>query len=269
MSDKAIKQIISLIKQDDMKGISLLYELYYKKIYAIAFVILKDHQKSEDTVHNVILKLINMDKAMLPNEKEVAWLNKVIKNAAIDVMRKDSKIVFSDDMESLLSCSKSISDYVDLDGFNQMIKGLDEKRKNIITLRVIGDYTFKDISKILSINVNTVRWLYNTGLTKIKKTLIALGVVTLSFFIVFAISLTVSLVWNDLEITYLWDIVSLGIGSSNSHMQLGVLEISPSAILLLYSGYMFIVQLLLFIFSYHNAYELPTKAKLKKKNKNS
>ncbi|MBQ7977328.1 MAG: hypothetical protein IJ301_01840, partial [Clostridia bacterium] len=192
----------------------------------------------------------------------------VVQNASIDVVRKDRRVIAVEDVEPMLP-SKDISEYVDLDGFNDMIKGLDDKRKSIITLRVIGDHQFKDIAKMLSINVNTVRWLYNTGISKLKKTLIALGSVTLTFFVVFIVSMIVNLAWFNMELTYMWQIIGLSFGGI-SNSQVSTLEIYPNVVLWLYSGMMCLIIIPLFAFCYHNAYELPTKAKLKKKNcKNS
>lgn len=263
MSSKVIKHIISLIKQGDMEGIALLYSLYFNKLYSIAFSILKDHQKSEDAVHNVILKFIKMDKSLLPNENEIAWLYKVVQNASIDVVRKERKMIAVEDIEPMLP-SKDISEYVDMDGFNDMIKGLDDKRKSIITLRVIGDYQFKDIAKMLSINVNTVRWLYNTGISKLKKALIALGSTAIAFLMIFITSLIVEIAWLNVEFTYLLQVFGLSVGGYGESFS-STINVHPNTILLLYSGLMTLTSIPLFAFCYHNAYELPTKAKIKNK----
>lgn len=263
MSNKEMKQIFDLIRKDRNRGIELLYSSQYNKLYAIAFMVCKDHYKSEDVVHNVILKLMSMEVDKLPEDNEISWLTKVIKNATIDVIRKDKKIVLPIDIESL--CNKnSICNYANVDGFDEMLIGLDEKRKKIITLKVLGNYTFNEISLITGINASTARWFYNTGISKIKKSLIAIGSVTMLFLLLFVASLVVEVVWLEVELTYMLQIAGLNFGGLNENI-VGHIEISPNTILLLYSAIISIILTIFFAFCYHNAYELPTKAKNKKR----
>ncbi len=55
-----------------------------------------------------------------------------------------------------------------MDEFHSIIKGLDEKRREIVTLKILGGYTHKEIAQMTGKPQGTVRWLYNTAIKKLK-----------------------------------------------------------------------------------------------------
>lgn len=262
MTDKIAKEMMDLIRKGDLEGVVMLYDLYYNKLYAMAFTITKNHHTSEDIVQNVVFKLLNMEKSLIPKENELAWLYKVVKNCAIDEVRRNSKLFYAEKMESLLQ-KKGIADYVNLNEFNDMLEGLDERRKNIITLRVLGEYTFVEISKMLDINVNTVRWLYNSGIKKLKNILATIGIITAGFLLTFIINLLIVLMEIDFQMVYLMHGTRLALGIGGIIDANESYELVPNILILLYSGAMSLLLIIFSTFAYFNVHELPTKAKKK------
>ena len=63
---------------------------------------------------------------------------------------------------------KNIHDIVDMDTYYSMIKGLDEKQRQIVTLKVMGGYTHKEIADMLGKPVGTIQWIYNTSIKRLK-----------------------------------------------------------------------------------------------------
>lgn len=261
MTDKIAKEMMNLIRKGDLEGVTTLYNLYYNKLYAIAFTITKNHHTSEDIVQNVVFKLLKVEKNLIPNENELAWLYKVVKNCAIDEVRRSSKLYYAEEMELLLS-KKEIADYVNLNEFNDMLEGLDERRKSIITLKIVGEYTFVEISQMLDINVNTVRWLYNSGIKKLRNILGTIGIITIGFLLTFIINLLVVLIDIDFKMVYLVQGATLALGLGTIGTSEAV-ELLPSILILLYSGAMSLLFIIFSTFTYFNVYELSTKAKKK------
>ena len=52
---------------------------------------------------------------------------------------------------------------------------LDPKRQNVVTLKVLGGLSHKEIAQLLSMPVGTVQWLYNTSIKSLRRTLTALA----------------------------------------------------------------------------------------------
>ena len=260
MNSKEVKEIFNLIRQNRKLGVEKLYQTYYAQLYAIAFSIIKDHYKSQDIVHDVILRLLEMDDSLLPTDGELSWLATIIKNTTLNIINRDKKIEYRDGLGNLEE--KNIEDTVDLEEFNKMIKDLDDMRKQVLSLRILGDYNFNEIGIILSIGARKARYYYNTSLKKVKNTIIALGTITISLLVLFALNV----IFAVLEV-----VPTVGMGESFSSTIIGAItgQISYEQFDVMwieYTGYMFLLFTAILAFFYHNAYELPIKVKRKKKN---
>lgn len=72
--------------------------------------------------------------------------------------------------------NKDIHDFVDMDTYYSMIKGLNDEQRQVVTLKVLGGYTHKEISKMLGKPIGTIQWLYNVSIKKLKITLTSIMV---------------------------------------------------------------------------------------------
>lgn len=63
---------------------------------------------------------------------------------------------------------REIYDFVDMEAYCAMIKGLNEEQRKIVTLKVLGGYTHKEIAQMLGKPIGTIQWIYNTSIKKLK-----------------------------------------------------------------------------------------------------
>ena len=61
-----------------------------------------------------------------------------------------------------------IHDFVDMDMYYSMIKGLKDEQRQVVTLKVLGGYTHKEIAAMLGKPIGTIQWIYNTSVKKLK-----------------------------------------------------------------------------------------------------
>jgi len=187
-----LKEIFAMLRQGDKRGVELLYSFHYDKMFGAAFSVLKNREKSEDVVQNVVLKLLALDSDKFPTEAESTWLYKVVKNEAIDFVKKDKPCAPIENALDSLMTENSIDNYVDMDAFNSLVSKLDRQREEIVTLKILGGYTHKEIASMLNMKIGTVQWLYATAITKLKVilsslmalilTLLPLGIIELLIF---------------------------------------------------------------------------------------
>lgn len=163
-----IEKIFELIRNGDKKGFALLYELHYNKMYGIAFSVCKNQHQSEDIVHNVIYKLWNLDIEKLPEQYELTWLYRVVKNEAISYIREERKDICIDTLYNLGIPDKHIEDTIDMESFLHTIKPLNEYQRIVVSLKILGGYTHKEISILLGKPIGTIQWLYNSSIKKLK-----------------------------------------------------------------------------------------------------
>lgn len=165
-------------------GVEMLYRQYYTPMYGIAFSVLKNENDSRDAIHNVVEKLLSINASSLPKANEAGWLYTVVKNESIDLLKKKSDILPID--ESYIVShefeANEIDALIDMDSYQKMIKNLDPRRQEIVTLKVLGGFTHNEISKILNIPIGTVQWLYATAMAKLKKSIVALLIASMLAF---------------------------------------------------------------------------------------
>ena len=177
-----VKHIFDLLRSGKKnEGIELLYTHHYNKMYGIAFSFVKKEDVSQDVVHNVVYKMLKLDSDKFPTKYELTWLYTVVKNEAMSFFRNTKPTISIDDVELPLFQEVQIDEFVDMDEYYSMIRNLNEKQKEIVTLKVLGGYTHKEISEMLGKPIGTIQWIFNTSIKKLKRTLISfIGVMILA-----------------------------------------------------------------------------------------
>ena len=152
-----------------------LYEEYKKLVYAIAFSVLQDKDNSEDVVQKVYIKIWKMDKQNLPKTNEASWLYSITKNEAIDFIKNKKTLIDIDELYYISEEDKELAKIIDIDSYNRIISKLNDQEKEIISLKILSNLSFKEISAILNIPEGTVKWKYYKSLHTLKLLLGNLG----------------------------------------------------------------------------------------------
>lgn len=152
-----IKDVFIRIRAGDPAGFEMLYRDYFRTLYGIAFSVVKNEDTCYDVVQNVMIKLYTMDAALLPKDHEMTWLYKVTKNEALMLLRKEKPVVPLDHLPDFAQQDPDIHDLVDMDYYYSVIGRLDEKQQKIVTMKVLGGMTHREIAEILSLPPGTVQ----------------------------------------------------------------------------------------------------------------
>lgn len=183
-----ILAIILAIQDDKVRTfVEKIYDNYSEQMYKTAYDILRNHYDAEDTVHDVIVKIIDkVDYFRVPKNEQ--GLKKVIaittRNHAINKYKEnqrrslktvsitqinedgesyDNELIDIDssfDMEEVLICEENIKI------LQELIDKLDTKYRDVFVLMSQG-YNYKEISEIMEISVENVRKRFSRGKAKI------------------------------------------------------------------------------------------------------
>lgn len=181
MNKKELKDIFNKMKDSDETALEQLYQKYGNLVYGIAFGILKNKEDSEDTVQNVFCKLYKMDKEKLPSDKEACWLYTLSKNEAISLYRRKNEDVDLDSIYGIEENNNEIDKSIDILEFNRLINSLNEKEKQIISLKILSELSFDEIAKFLNEPVGTIKWRYYKSLHSLKLLFSNLGMFIITF----------------------------------------------------------------------------------------
>ena len=66
---------------------------------------------------------------------------------------------------------------------NKIIEKLKQTEKEIISLRIIGNLSFQEISKLLNLSIGTVEWKYYKSIKELRRLINNLGIFTTIFII--------------------------------------------------------------------------------------
>ena len=180
---KDLHQIFQRIISSDETAVEELYKNYKELVINIAFSIVKNRDLSEEIAQIVFVKIIKIDKSKLPISNESSWLYSVTKNEIIEYLRKQHNEIDIDDIYDIPNLKNEIDEIIDIDNFNTIIKCLDEKEKEIVSLKIISDFTFKEIAEILRIPIGTVQWKYYKAVHTLKIFISNLAMFVITFLI--------------------------------------------------------------------------------------
>lgn len=182
INKEELKEIFKGIYNGEELKFNELYTKYYGLVYSIAFSVLKNKENAEDISQTIFTKIYSLPKNQLPTKSEASWLYSITKNEALNFIRKHKNSINIDDVYFIDEVNQ-IEKIISKDSYNRIMSKLDDKEREIVSLKVVSNLSFREISKLLNIPIGTVQWRYYKSLNTLK-----LWITNLSIFIV-AISL--------------------------------------------------------------------------------
>ena len=176
-----LKAIFNEIRNGNKEKIEELYKRYNKMIYGVAFGILKNKEDSEDIVQTVFSKLYIIDKEKIPRDNEATWLYAVTKNETLLLLRKKHDTYDIEKVYNIENKDNEINKLIDKENYNQLINKLDNKEKEIVSLKIISNFSFKQISELLGEPIGTVKWRYYKSIYALRIMLSNLGMFIVTF----------------------------------------------------------------------------------------
>lgn len=181
INQKEMREIFVGIKNNEEASFNKLYEKYHRIVYGISFSILKNKENSEDVMQNVFSKIYELDKAKLPDKNEASWIYTVTKNEAISTLRKKNAEIGLDEIYEFESKDDEINNIIEKEEYKKIISGLSDKEKEIVSLKILSDLSFKEISKLVEEPTNTVKWRYYKAIHTLKLFLGSLSLSIVAF----------------------------------------------------------------------------------------
>lgn len=175
IDERELRELFIELKSNNKIAFEKLYIKYNKLVYGIAFSILKNKEASEDVVQSVFSKLYEMDKSKMPANKEASWLYTLTKNEAITFLRKKDNNIDLESIYNIEDKDNEINNIIDQVEFNRLIHGLNDKEKQIISLKILANLSFDEIGKLLGESTNTIKWRYYKSINTLKILLSNLG----------------------------------------------------------------------------------------------
>ena len=162
-------------------ALATLIKRHESKIYGFIYSKIADRDISNDIFQDTFIKVIKTLKSNSYNEegKFLPWVMRISHNLIVDHFRKTKKMpmyreteefsifsVMSDD--SLTIEGKMIVDQVEVD-LKRLIEELPEDQKEVLVMRMYQDMSFKEISELTDVSINTALGRMRYALMNLRK----------------------------------------------------------------------------------------------------
>lgn len=166
MNNDDLAQKFIAIRNGDKAAFEELYKDMQTPLFTIIYRITWNKTMSEDILQEAFLKLF-----LSPLEPSIsnprAYIFRIARNLAIDSMRKQPQAVSLDEIaDTVTQPSDDLSLRMDVD---DALKSLPAQECEIVTLHVIGELKFREISELLQTPLGTVLWKYQKAIGKLQK----------------------------------------------------------------------------------------------------
>jgi RNA polymerase sigma-70 factor (ECF subfamily) len=167
--------------EGDENALTILINRHQSKIFGFIYSKISDRDISNDIFQDTFIKVIKTLKSSAYNEegKFLPWVMRIAHNLIIDHFRKNKKMpmyreteefsifsIMSDD--SLTIENKIIKEQVEMD-LKKLIEELPADQKEVLVMRMYQDMSFKEISEITGVSINTALGRMRYALMNMRK----------------------------------------------------------------------------------------------------
>jgi RNA polymerase sigma-70 factor (ECF subfamily) len=161
-------RLVKKAQKGNDKAFLKLYQQFEEDIYRLAYVYVKNKDDALDVVQEVAYQSFKKIDTLKKPEYFKTWLMKITINCAINVIRKNKKVVLlKSDFEVLMRTEEE--DLLLSLSLQELMDFLQEDEKSVILLRFYHDHTLKEISEILEIPLGTAKSVLYRALNKLRK----------------------------------------------------------------------------------------------------
>lgn len=140
------------------RQVHMWYEQYKVGLFRFALSMLKDPASAEDVLQEVFLRLLSGRYSPAP-EKIQAYLYRAVRNLCHDELRRRKQL----QAEEREQTGSDVYAYIEL------ISPLPQKEREIVTLKIVGGLTHREIGKVMGITEQAAKKRYQRAIEKMRE----------------------------------------------------------------------------------------------------
>lgn len=174
-------ELIYSYQSGNLAAIEALIIRYKDKMYTAIFMLVKDRFLAEDIFQDAFLKIIRTikDGNYAEQGKFLPWAMRVAHNLCMDHFRKvrhNLPITLPDgrDLSDILpltsgDASEALERRQTHETVRQLVERLPDEQREVITMRIYGEQSFKEIADITGVSINTALGRMRYALMNLRK----------------------------------------------------------------------------------------------------
>ncbi len=178
MTDEQFNEALNRIRKKEKAALKEIYEEYIGFVYHIILDMVKNRETAEDIASEFFIKLWEKTPEYSPGKGHKGYLAVMARNMSIDFMRKNRHEVLEDENPDDDSGGRNeIADdsatpeeeIVERLSVEEALDRLKPVYRQIITMKVLADMTFKEIASVLEMPMGTVTWNYREAIKQLRR----------------------------------------------------------------------------------------------------
>lgn len=166
-----VENLVKESKKGNTAAFGDLYQLYSKDMYRFAYYYTGSQTIAEDCVSEAVLQAFRKIGELKNVSAFKSWLFRILRNCCAASFRKNYREILSEaDNSEIHSFENEENEKISLK--NALLKLSDDERELLILHYCIG-YTSKEISRMLTLNENTVRSKISRSTEKLRRELVS------------------------------------------------------------------------------------------------
>ena len=173
-------ELIHAYMHGNEQALEVLINRYKDKIYTSVYMLVKDKYLAEDIFQDAFLKMIKTikDGRYAEQGKFLPWAIRVAHNLCMDHFRRSRQqipVTLPDgqDIANLFGAGDLVADGIEKrqvhDSVRKMVEELPEEQREVIVLRIYSDLSFKEISDLTGVSINTALGRMRYALINMRK----------------------------------------------------------------------------------------------------
>jgi len=165
--------LVARLRERDVSAFEVLYDRYHRLVFGIAHRILGDPAGAEDLVQSVFLKLWSAPDAYRAGNCG-AWISRVARNQALDVLRSRSVRAVSEipaDLPLEGAVDDAVLARIEGDRVRDALKSLPDEQRIPIELGFFSGVTHEQIAAKLDVPLGTIKTRIRSGLRRMRSDL--------------------------------------------------------------------------------------------------
>lgn len=176
--DETDRQILSAIARGDQAAFARVYSEWKDELLTVAVHLLSgDRSTAEDVVHDVFVTFARKASGIEIQSSLKSYLITACLNRARDALRKSSRVeTYPQEFDQRPNEEQTVSDAAAANEDRQRIlaamQALPLEQREVVTLKIHSQLTFREIAEMLEISSNTAQSRYRYALDKLKALLV-------------------------------------------------------------------------------------------------
>ena len=161
-----IHLIIRELKQKNYQSFDTFYNLTKNQVFYAIISVVKDNDLAQDLMQDTYVKFLEKIDQYKDGANPYAYLSTIARNLAINTYNQRKREVYSEEIFETIPSPEENNDEEDI---FKILDLLDPDEREVVTLHIINNLKFREISPIVKKPLGTVLWIYNKAIKKLKE----------------------------------------------------------------------------------------------------